>query len=257
MNRRWLILAAFVSVFFAITAGVLLWGGGEAPEKAAEAPPEIALVLDDFGYTKKNLEALKGIGVPVTMAVLPDAPYSKAVCSFAKENGLEVILHLPMEPLSETEYLEEGTITVDMADPDVKSRVNSAVRCVPGAGGVSNHMGSKATGDKRLMTVVMGCLKEENMFFLDSFTNADSVCGETAENIGMPCVRRDVFLDNEADIDHIRERMLETERIARKKGSAIAIGHDRAVTIEALNEIVPEMKEKGIKFVKLSEIIKK
>ena len=49
--------------------------------------------------------------------------------------------------------------------------------------------------------------------------------------------------------------MKKTERIARSTGSAVAIGHDRTVTIDVLLEIVPEMEGKGIEFVFLSELI--
>jgi len=50
--------------------------------------------------------------------------------------------------------------------------------------------------------------------------------------------------------------MKKAEKQARINGSAVAIGHDRALTIETLRNIIPVMKEKGIRFVHLSELIK-
>ncbi len=218
--------------------------------------PVVALVLDDFGYTRKNLDALKDVNAPLTLAVLPGTPYSGAVCSFADRNGLEVILHLPMEPEDETGHLEKNTIGPGMDDATVKKIIADAFRSVSSAKGMSNHMGSKATGDTRLMTVVLGDLKRRGKFFLDSFTAKESACKQVAREVGIPYARRDIFIDNELEEGYIRRQMKKLEQTAFAGGSAVGIGHDRSVTIDVLREIVPEMKENGIRFVYLSEIVK-
>ena len=116
-------------------------------------------------------------------------------------------------------------------------------------------MGSKATGDQRVVSVIFEELKKKKMFFLDSLTTSSSVCKEVASDVGLPCVRRDVFIDHRNDPEHIRLQMEKVEKVAEKAGSCVAIGHDRKVTIETLKEIIPGMKERGVKFVRLSEVL--
>jgi len=215
----------------------------------------IALVLDDFGYTKKNLRELKNLKTPITLAVLPNAPYTETVCSFAKENGFETIIHLPMEPEKTTESLEKNTITCDMTDAEIKKNVMAAFKSVPSAEGVSNHMGSKATGNERLMTTVFTLLKNKNMFFLDSFTTEKSVSESVAEETGVIRVKRDIFIDNKSDKEYIRAQMDKLKEMAFSKGYVIAIGHDRSLTVKVLHETVPIMKKEGVRFVLLSEMI--
>jgi len=232
------------------------------PEVPEESLPEesrarstVVIVLDDFGYSKKNLDALKEVDASITVAVLPNTPYAGAVCSFARENGTEVILHLPMEPEGETPYLEEDTISCAMDEGLVKDIIANDFRSVPAAIGVSNHMGSKATKDAHLMELVLEDLKERDAFFLDSFTTEESVCEDIARELEVPYVRRDIFIDNRSDGEYIKGQLKELERIASVKGKALGIGHDRSLTISILKEVVPGMKERGIYFASLSEII--
>lgn len=217
--------------------------------------PLVAIVLDDFGYTKENFDLLKTIGVPVTMAVLPDLSYSKEVCRFAQDNGMEVILHFPMEPAVDIGSMEKDTIMVDSDEATIKRILDSDLVSVESARGISNHMGSKATSDSRVMAIVFSELKSRDLFFLDSVTTPESVCEKVASEVGLPYARRDIFIDHDMDAEHIKKQMEKVEKVAVREGSAVAIGHDRKLTIEILTEIIPQMKERGIKFVKLSEMI--
>ena len=50
------------------------------PEKkeAVRTTPRIAIIIDDIGYSPRTADELKGLGIPVTAAVIPDAPMRKA-----------------------------------------------------------------------------------------------------------------------------------------------------------------------------------
>ncbi|MFH1837771.1 MAG: divergent polysaccharide deacetylase family protein [Candidatus Omnitrophota bacterium] len=215
---------------------------------------KVAIVLDDFGYNKINLSALGDLTVPVTIAVLPNTPYSKTVSRFAEEKGIEVILHLPMQPEGGNVPLEVDTVLVGMEDGEIRDIIGRALDSVPFAKGISNHMGSKATGDARTMTIIFEELKKRNMFFLDSFTSPDSVCGKIAEEKDVPCFQRDIFLDNSRETKKIEQCLINLVALKNNRNSAIGIGHDRMVTFEALKNIVPEMEKMGVKFVKLSDL---
>ncbi|MGB2879354.1 MAG: divergent polysaccharide deacetylase family protein [Candidatus Omnitrophota bacterium] len=217
--------------------------------------PKLALVLDDFGYTGKNLDDLKELGVPLTIAVLPNAPFSKKVSFFAEDNGVEVILHLPLEPDRKNVQLEEGTIMVGMEEGAIKNTMSRSLKTVPTASGVSNHQGSKATGDKETMEIVLGEVKKNGLYYLDSMTTSGSVCEKIAGEKGLTFAKRDVFLDMDLDEGHIKRQLEKAENVARAKGYAVAIGHEREATLKVLKEMIPEMKDRGIQFVGLSEII--
>jgi len=215
----------------------------------------IALVLDDFGYTKKNLEKIKDLNIKLTMAVLPEAPYSKFVCEFANKNNLEVILHLPMQPESDKNSMETNTIFVDMPKNKIINILNNSFNSVFIAKGISNHMGSLATGNEYVMDIIFNELKKRNMFFLDSFTTNKSVCVQMAKKHELLYARRDLFIDNKMEKQAILEQLKKAEDLVFSKEKIVIIGHDRELTIDVLKEVIPKMKKKGIEFISISRIV--
>lgn len=224
--------------------------------KAAGKAAKIAIVLDDFGYSMNNISALYGINAPLTISVLPNLTYSRKIAEEAGSKQLEVILHLPLEPRSDKEHMEFGTIKTDMPPKEVRTILANALAGVPGAKGVSNHMGSKATKDRDLMKVIFDDLNKRHLYFLDNLTADGSVCGEVAAKSGVRAVTRSVFLDNEPDEGYIENQIRHTAEIADKAGFAVGVGHDRPLTVSVLARIIPELKNDGFQFVYLSEIVK-
>lgn len=233
-------------------------------EKKLPLPPKkvvlakIAIVLDDFGYNYKNVEAVFGLKEPITFSILPNHPYSKTISRRAWQKGYEEILHLPLEPYENDKYIrpELTTITTNMKKVEVLDKLTKDLGDVPFAKGVSNHQGSKATEDTVLMQAIFTELKNRNLFFLDSLVTNRSVCRKVARDIGLKLYRRDVFLDNKEDFEYIKGQMQQLIKKAKRSGSAIGIGHDRTKTVLALYKLMPEAKEQGIEFVFLSELVK-
>jgi len=220
------------------------------------ANPKIAIVIDDFGYNLNNLEKFLNIGEPITLSILPNQPYSEKVAETAHSRGYETILHLPLEPKDGSVKEEPGTIKSSMSDSRITESLKEELASVPFIDGVSNHMGSKGTEEKHLMSIIFGELKKSNFFFFDSLTSANSICRDTARSAGIKYARRDVFLDIPSDPAAIEKRILETRRLAYRKGFAIAVGHDKHNTVTALQKLMPQMADEGVKFVYISEFEK-
>ncbi len=164
------------------------------------------------------------------------------------------MLHLPMEPLSGI-YPGPGEIKTSMSDAQIASQVQDDLAQVPLATGVNNHEGSKASADPRVMRDVMQVLVQRgNLFFIDSRTNAASVGAQAASAAGIPTASRDVFLDNKEDVAYSEGQLREAAAIAQRTGSAIAIGHPRATTLEAVREMIPQLQAQGINFVLVSSL---
>jgi polysaccharide deacetylase 2 family uncharacterized protein YibQ len=214
---------------------------------------KIAIVLDDWGYNLKNVEGLFELDAPITLSILPGLPYSQLIARKAHANGNEVLLHLPLEP-HENIPLEKETIMTAMTDKEVAETTDRLISSVPHLKGLSNHMGSKATEDKRLMSIVFKRMKKRKLYFLDSLVTSRSVCRELSRDIGVKFAARSVFLDNELSSEYIKEKISELAEKALATGWAVGIGHDRAVTIAALAEMIPKLREMEIEIVPASAI---
>lgn len=218
---------------------------------------KIAIVLDDWGYTLKQVPSLSGIRRPLTLAVLPGLPHSADVARAARANGHEVILHMPMEALDPAESREEGsTLLAGMPRQQVIEALNRSLSSVPSVRGISNHQGSKATADPALMEVVLRETKRKGLYFLDGYVSNRSVCEEVAAQVRIPFARRAVFLDNELSAPAIQKQLAQLAAIASQQGEAIGIGHDRPVMLAVLKKAIPALEKAGYTLVPVSDLTK-
>ena len=91
-------------------------------------------------------------------------------------------------------------------------------------------------------------------------TTAKSIAYDTAKEIGVPTLKRDVFLDSTKSKYQIKENLIKAINIAKEKGYSVAIGHVGAeggnVTAQAISEVVNEVGD-SVEFVAVSDIINK
>jgi len=227
----------------------------DSPGVSAIYQGKIAIVLDDWGYNLNNVELLKQIDAPLTLAILPRRAYSVRIAELAKELNKEAILHLPMEPHREKQYqLEPDTLLITMSKQEILKILEMDFKSVPGLKGISNHMGSQATESEDLMKVIFEELKKKKLYFLDSLTGK-TVGKKLALEVKLPYARRSVFLDNKSDAEYIQGQLEALAKMAKQEGFAVGIGHDRKRTLEVLVQAIPELKKRGFKFVYTSELV--
>ncbi len=214
----------------------------------------MAIVFDDAGGALADVEEIIAIGRQVTVAVLPGLRHSAEVAQRAQSAGLEVILHLPLEPMDGAKALGPGGVTVTMGEAEIHATVRAGLASVPGATGVSNHMGSRATADRRVMRAVMEVVRERDLFFLDSKTTPHSVVGSAAAEAGIRSAARTVFLDNENDPEAIRREIRRLIETALRHGEAVAIAHAQRLTPRVVAEMLPEFDRAGIVLVPVSAL---
>ena len=155
----------------------------QTPPPRPASPPKgaLAIVIDDMGQHVREGDVLAGLSVPVTFSVLPYNEHAREVAELAYRNGLEVLIHLPMEPRGypETANPGPGALFTSMPPKTIRTLVNRAAERIPHATGVNNHMGSRFTEYGRGMDTVLAELAVRRLFFLDSMTTSRSQ-GRTA-----------------------------------------------------------------------------
>ena len=224
---------------------------------APAGEPRLAIVIDDLGNELAPARRLAGWPEPVAGAVLPGLAYSAASARALSEGGKQVLLHLPMEPQGFPRVRPgPGVILRAQSDGEITQTLEADLATVPGAAGVNNHMGSAATADPRVMRAVARVLSHRGLFFVDSRTTDATVAERTAEEESVPSARRRVFLDDIATEAAVKERLDEALERARTEGSAIAIGHPYPATLAVLERELPTAGEKGVKLVKVGDLVK-
>lgn len=195
--------------------------------------PLMAVVIDDVGLDQEAARALIAIDAPLTLAFLPYAPQSPMLAKAAHDANRDVVVHMPMEPLGD-EDPGPNALRVGLDGESVRRRVSDGLATFPRAVGLNNHMGSRFTADQDGMASVMQAIKPVDLIFLDSLTTSQSRGYDEAKRAGLTALRRDVFLDNQRDVEAILAQLDAAEDLARRRGHAIAIGHPHPETLEAI-----------------------
>jgi Uncharacterized protein conserved in bacteria len=221
---------------------------------------EIAIVIDDFGGRAGGIEEMMALPYALTFAVMPFEEFSYQQAEQAMEKGFEIIVHMPFEAVeADPRWYGRKYISAGSTPSEIKELIGESFQILPMAVGISNHMGSKATADSRVMAVVFKELEGKNCFYLDSKTTLTvSPASQIATKLNMPFINRDVFLDNTDSASDMRQQLKKLMEIASTKGMAVGIGHvgkTGGILADVLRKELPKYEKEGFRLVPLSKLV--
>ncbi len=250
--------------------------GGPVAEPVAVSPPEkekivvakvvpprsgirqVAIIIDDIGHDMKPVNELLRIDADITFAVLPLLAHSREAAEALHKAHREVLLHLPMEPLSyPKDKPGKGALFTEMNQAEIIDQMNKNMASVPYASGVNNHMGSKFMADEEKLLPVFQQLKKQDLFFIDSRTTPSAKTQSAAGKAHLTVASRRVFLDNDRDYSKIYRILMDVARTPDGGAPLIVIGHPYPETIRALRDANKIFQEKGVSIIPASKLLKK
>ncbi|MDK9694079.1 MAG: divergent polysaccharide deacetylase family protein [Sulfurimonas sp.] len=202
--------------------------------------PKLAIIIDDVS-TSSHINAIKSLQIPITMSFLPPSKSRPSSDILAAKEDFYMV-HLPMEA-QDFKAEEPLTLRVDDSHAKILQRVEEIKRLFPRVKYINNHTGSKFTADEAAMDRLISVLKDQNIAFIDSRTTGNSKAQKVSKKYDLEYVGRDVFLDHQMDKGYIVAQIKKAIQVAKKHGTAIAIGHPHANTIAALAESKALLKE--------------
>lgn len=228
------------------------------PPAAIPAGPLLAIIMDDLGRSTATARTLLAMPQQVTFAILPDEPQALRVAEMAHAAGREVMLHAPMEPQGYPGVNPgRDALLIAHSAAEIRRNFDLLLARVPHVAGINNHMGSRFTEEAGALAPVMESLREKGLYFIDSLTTNRSRVTEVARRYGVPTLRRDLFLDNVAEVEAIAVEVRRLEARARSQGLAVGICHPYPETLEALRRELPGLQARGITFVPVSVLLRK
>jgi polysaccharide deacetylase 2 family uncharacterized protein YibQ len=241
------ILSLLVAALYFTTSVSVLLGAELIDDSLKEKNlPKITLIIDDVG--NNHLLGFRAAKLPpeVALSILPHTSFSNDLANFAHQRGMDILLHQPMESMTNVNLLGPGSLLKDMTRKQFNLVLKENLKAVPFVIGLNNHMGSLLTTDTQKMNWLMEELKLRQLFFIDSRTTTDTIAENTALNWQVPTERRKVFLDHIDDPKTIAEQFKRLLSIAKNNGHAIAIGHPRKNTLDFLEKNLSRLD--GVQF---------
>ena len=238
---------------------------GESKAQPPEAPltlpitepgahSALVIVIDDLGVDQTQTKKVIELAGPLTLAFLPYGYNLETLTAKAIEKKHELLVHLPMQPQALDADPGPNALLRTLSETEIRSRIDWNLSQFAGFVGINNHMGSNFTTWEYGMSFIMQEMKKRGLLYLDSLTSPKSVAKKVAREYGLSVFSRDIFLDNEPELDQIRQRLSELEEISRRRGYAIGIGHPYEKTIKVLSEWSKNLNNRGFRLVSLSNL---
>ena len=232
------------------------WLRFAVPARPAAGRPIVAVVLDDLGLDRARTAAAIRLPGTLTLSFMTYAQDLPQQTEAARRAGHELLLHVPMEAIDRREDPGPHALYTSLSRAAILDRLRWGLDRFSGYVGINNHMGSRFTADARAMAPVMAELQARGLVFLDSRTTARSTGIELAAADGVPHAARDVFLDDDLAPAAIERQLALLERLAKRHGSAVAIGHAHDPTLAALAAWLPTLPAKGLMLEPVSAVVR-
>ena len=237
------------------TAGMPAWIRYAMPAVATNQP-RIAIVIDGLGVDRSATARAIALSPAVTLSFAAYASDLADQTASARGAGHELLLHVPMEPISVTAAMSAYGLGRNMPHDELVRRLRWDLARFDSYVGVDNHMGTEFAQDTPAMRVVMDELRRHGLLYLDARAVPTAPVAVAAHDFGVPYVARDIFLDGEQAAISVDSRLAQLVKLARERGSAIAIGHAHDETLAALQRWVPTLSRQGVVLVPLTAVIK-
>ncbi|HDZ4985513.1 TPA: divergent polysaccharide deacetylase family protein [Campylobacter jejuni] len=211
--------------------------------------PKLAIIIDDMANASQ-VRGLKALNLKLNPSFFPPDKNHSETPKLALKFDFYMV-HLPLAAINYNKP-ELDTLNPNDSKERIFKKIKQIKKDFKDLRYINNHTGSLFTSNEEAMRKLYKALKNQNIFFVDSKTIGNSKANKIAKELSMPYIQRDVFLDNEDDVNYVKKQLESAVKLAQKKGFVIAIGHPRKNTFKALEQSKDLLK--GVDLVYLSEI---
>jgi polysaccharide deacetylase 2 family uncharacterized protein YibQ len=218
----------------------------------------MAIVVSGLGLSAEATQRAIRLPKEVTLSFTPYGADLEADVAAAREAGHEVLLDLPMEPISyPADDPGPHTLLTSLNPSDNIARLDWLLGRFKGYVGVINHMGSRFTASPDPLRPILRALKERGLMFVDSRSTSKSIAGGLAGQMQLPRAFNDRFLDHEPTRGAIDQSFAAAEGDARARGVALVVARPFPVTLERMAAWLPMLEAHGIEIVPVTALADK
>jgi uncharacterized protein len=232
------------------------WQRFARPFEADDTRPRIAVIVAELGLSEgATRAAIQRLPGNVTLSFSPYARNLQEWIDTARADGHEVMLDLPMEPVSfPRDDPGPRALLTSLSVAENQARLTGILDQVEGYVGVVPWMGSRFTTSAEDLRPILRSLGDRGLMFIDPRVAPGSVAARVAREAEVPRAINDRFLDHEASRVAIDGRLMQIEHQARTTGFAVAMASPYPITIESLDRWVRTLDRKGLVLAPISAL---
>lgn len=221
--------------------------------KLKAGAPRVAVYVGGLGLAAGPTQAAMKLPEAVSLAFAPYGANLARDVAAARDDGHEVLLQAPMEPLDYPAN-DPGPNTLLAADPPGKTldRLHWHMSRFQGYVGVVAFLGGRFLGEEAALTPVLADIAKRGLFYVEDQGATRSHAARLAPGLKLPLLRADVTLDRNDRPEAIDAGLAELEKIARDKGVAVGAASALPVTLVKLQRWAAGLEARGVALVPVS-----
>ncbi|PPR12302.1 MAG: hypothetical protein CFH41_00339 [Alphaproteobacteria bacterium MarineAlpha11_Bin1] len=210
--------------------------------------PRIGIVVTGLGLSDAaTISAIQGLPGGVTLAFAPHSSKLSEWIRLARAGGHEVLINIPMEPLSYPDYNPgPQTLLTSLSTKLNLDRLFWALSRASGYVGIVDFQGSRFTASRQHMEPVLRALKRRGLLYLDSRSTPRSITPVVARDLKMAFAISGLTLDEKASRKDIDRKFGKLENRARQESRAIGIASPYPVTLERIASWTRQIRARGL-----------
>jgi len=233
------------------------WQVYARPFSKADKRGKIAIIIGQMGLAGAATGlAMQRLPPGVTLAFVPVADRLEGWVEAARNQGHEVLLSVPMEPLNYP-HDDPGPNTLLLALDAAHNvdRLEWALGRFAGSIGIISPTGSHFTAEPNALRPILETVKKRGLAWVDARVTPYTVGDLLAVDIGMAHAHVDRIIDQDPSRGGIDGALAALEAIAAQEGSAVGYGEPYPTTLERIAKWVPLLPDKKLILAPLSAVI--
>jgi uncharacterized protein len=217
----------------------------------------IAIVVGGLGLSQTGTQnAINALPPEITLAFAATGNSLPRWMQQARRDGHEILVQLPMESFDyPSNNPGPSTLVTEATVKENIANLHEAMGKITNYTGVMNYLGGRFLSDANALEPVLRDIAGRGLLFLDDGSSAQSLTGKIAKPLQLPHGFADLTLDTQLDKLEILKKLDELERIAQRKGFAIGSASAFDESIEAIQQWVGEVGNRGIEIVGVSAVV--
>ncbi|PIR38050.1 MAG: hypothetical protein COV35_07350 [Alphaproteobacteria bacterium CG11_big_fil_rev_8_21_14_0_20_39_49] len=208
--------------------------------------PIIVVILKGLGLSASTTQSAMELPSSVNFGL---SPYSATINEWAekaKQQGREVVLHIPMET-KDYRLNDPGpyALLTQSSKEDNITRLNMLLGLIKGYEAVYSEKEEVFTHTLSSSKPVLQALKSKRKFLIFGGGYADFSLIQLADELEYPLLVNDFILDDDISQESINAKFKEIEEAALEKGYVVVMAHPYPITIRMLERWLPEAEERG------------
>ncbi len=237
--------------------GAVSWQVYARPFSKADKRGRIAIIIGQMGLAGAATGlAMQRLPPGVTFSFVPIADRIDGWTDAARNQGHEVMLSVPMEPLN---YPHDdpgpNTLLLSLNAAHNVDRLEWALGRFTGYVGIISPTGSRFTAEPSALRPVLETLKKRGLVWVDARSTPYTVGNLLAVDMGLAHAHVDVMIDQDPSRGGIDAALTALETIALQNGSAVGYGEPYPTTLERIAKWVPLLPDKKLILTPLSAVI--